>query len=158
MIRPYLAKDKETCIEIFKNNCPKYFVDAELKDFEVWLNGQDQNKLAYRNSNVEKYFVIEKEKEIIGCGGFYIASDNLLASMAWGMIHHDFHKLRFGQELFTFRLDKIKNDFPNHNISLSTSQHTYRFFERFDFKVIKITTDGFGIGMDKYDMILKGYH
>ncbi len=114
-----------------------------------------KKKIAYRNSTVEKYFVIEKEKKVIGCGGFYIVSENLIASMAWGMIHHDFHKLGMGQKLITFRLDEIKKAYPNHNISLNTSQHTFRFFERFDFKVTTITSDGFAIGIDKYGMLLK---
>ena len=35
------------------------------------------------------------------------------------------------------------------------SQHTYRFFEKFGFIVKQISKNGFGEGLDKYDMILK---
>ncbi len=44
MIRPYVAEDRSACIQIFKSNCPQYFANSELIDFEVWLNGQDQKK------------------------------------------------------------------------------------------------------------------
>jgi len=155
MIRPYVAKDRTVCIQIFKSNCPKYFANSELADFEVWLNGQDQKKSAYLNSKVEKYFVIEEDKKVIGCGGYYIASDKLIASMAWGMIHHDFHKQGLGQQLFQFRLDEIKKAHPNYDVSLNTSQYTFRFFEQFGFKVTKIASDGFANGLDKYGMLLK---
>lgn len=156
MIRTYLAKDRTSCLKIFKSNCPQYFDISELKDFEIWLNGQDHQKIAYQNTKVENYYVVQKDDEVIGCGGFYIVSDTPIASMAWGMIHHDFHKQGLGQLLFQFRLDAIKKTYPRNDISLNTSQHTFRFFERFDFKVIKITADGFAKGMDKYSMLFQG--
>jgi [ribosomal protein S18]-alanine N-acetyltransferase len=40
-------------------------------------------------------------------------------------------------------------------IHLDTSQHTYRFFEKSGFSVKKISKNGYGEGLDKYDMILK---
>jgi predicted GNAT family N-acyltransferase len=154
MIRPYLAEDRIACIQIFKSNSPQYFDNSELTDFELWLNGQDQKILAYRNSKVEQYFVIEEENKVVGCGGYYIITDTLIANMAWGMIDHSWHKQGLGHQLFKFRIDEIKKAHPNHSISLNTSQHTFPFFERFGFKVTKITKDGFANGMDKYEMLL----
>lgn len=78
-----------------------------------------------------------------------------MATMAWGMIHRDFHKQRGGQQLLEFCLDEITKDHPNHNISLGTSQYTFPFFEQFGFKVTQITPDGYAKGIDKYDMLLK---
>ncbi|SVC90586.1 uncharacterized protein METZ01_LOCUS343440, partial [marine metagenome] len=40
-------------------------------------------------------------------------------------------------------------------IHLDTSQHTYRFFEKFGFIVKQISKNGYGERLDKYDMILK---
>jgi len=155
MIRTYLPEDRASCLKIFKSNCPKYFDISELNDFEIWLNGQDHQKMAYRNSKVENYFVIQNDDDVIGCGGYYIVPDTPKAGMAWGMIHHDFHKQGLGQILFRFRLDEIKKTYPRNDISLCTSQHTFRFYERFGFKVTKITNDGFAKGIDKYDMLLQ---
>lgn len=156
MIRTYVPRDRTSCLEIFKSNCPQYFDLSELNDFKIWLTGQDHQKTAYRNTKIENYYVIQKEEELIGCGGFYVASDTPSASMAWGMIHHDFHKQGLGQLLFQFRIDEIKKAYPKNDILLNTSQHTFRFFERFGFEVTKITADGFATGMDKYAMLFQG--
>lgn len=152
MIRTYEPKDREACLHIFSSNCPLYFDKSEYKDFEVWLNAQDTKSLAYGNTKVEKYYVIEKEDKIVGCGGYYIVSDSLKASTAWGMIHCDYHKQGLGKQLFEFRLEEIKKTFPNHQILLATSQHTFGFFEQFGFKVTKIIPEGFGKEIDRYDM------
>ncbi len=51
----------------------------------------------------------------------------------------------------------MKRKFPikQPEIQLDTSQHTYRFFERFGFNVKQISKNGYGEGLDRYDMILK---
>ncbi len=153
MLRPYNTTDRTACIQIFKGNCPEYFDMSELEFFEMWLDGQDEGRNAYKVSTAEKYFVVEEEGKIIGCGGYYAVSDEMRAGMAWGMIHRDFHKQGFGEKLLQFRLDAIRESYPEHKILLDTSQRTYGFFERFGFVVTKITPDGFAEGIDKYDMV-----
>lgn len=155
MIRPYLNTDRTACLQIFKGNCPQYFDLAELTGFERWLTGQDQNKLAYQHTEVEKYFVIEAEKQVVGCGGYYLAAASPTASMTWGMIHADFHKQGLGQQLFQYRLEELHAAYLNHEIALDTSQHTFRFFERFGFEVTSIKPNGYGVEMDRYDMLFK---
>ncbi len=155
MIRPYLPKDRLACISIFKSNCPKYFNASELEGFKVWLDGQDQGKLAYGNSEAENYFVVLIKERIVGCGGYYIKTENLEARMAWGMIHSDYHLKGSGKSLFQFRLEDIANKYPNSGISLDTSQHTFRFFERLGFEVNEIIPNGFGPGLDQYEMKYK---
>ena len=53
------------------------------------------------------------------------------------------------------QIEHIKNNFSGVDIYLDTSQKTYKFFEKFGFVVKKITTNGYGVGLDRYDMILK---
>ena len=46
--------------------------------------------------------------------------------------------------------------FPKSNkLFRDTSQHTYRFFEKFGFNVKQISKNGYGVGLDRYDMFLK---
>lgn len=151
-IRKYQPGDRASCIEIFQSNCPKYLDPSELSGFEFWLNGQDNEKIMYKNAIGEHYFVLEKEGKVIACGGYYVCKDNPMVSMAWGLVHNAFHKQGFGKQLFQFRVEQIIQDFPERNIELDTSQHTYRFFEKFGFKITQITKDGYGKGLDRYDM------
>ena len=53
-----------------------------------------------------------------------------------------------------YRLNEIKNKYKDIEIHLDTSQHTYRFFEKVGFRVTQISKNGYGEGLDKYDMIL----
>jgi len=52
VIRPYIAKDRTACIQIFKSNNPQYFDDSELADFELWLDAQDQRRVACTQKKV----------------------------------------------------------------------------------------------------------
>ena len=59
-----------------------------------------------------------------------------------------------GSHSLKYRLNHIIRNYPEIEIHLDTSQHTYRFFEKFGFIVEQITKNGYGEGLDKYDMIL----
>ncbi len=74
--------------------------------------------------------------------------------LSWGIVHNQFHKMGFGTYLLRYRLKHIMKNYPNTNIVLDTSQKTYKFYERFNFKVDKITSDFYRKGLDRYDMSL----
>jgi len=69
------------------------------------------------------------------------------------MIHANFHKQGYGTMLYNFRIEAIKKDWPNHTISLGTSQHTYPFYEKMGVKVIASIKAGYGPELDRYDMV-----
>lgn len=151
-IREYNPADRNQCIEIFKSNIPKFFTVDELSYFETWLNGQDAGEVAYSNAKAEYYYVAEEEGKILGCGGFYIAREEAVARMAWGMVENSLHKKGIGKELLVYRFEKIDELHPDCVISLDTSQHTYQFFEKFGFVTTKVQKDFYTLGMDRYDM------
>lgn len=152
-IRKYSANDRAACIEIFESNCPTYFDPSERIALEKWLHGRDQGKVVYDTSEAEYFYSLEQEGKVLACGGFYIVKNSLSANMAWGMVHNKYHRLGLGRQLFEFRMAEIQMQFPKHSIVLDTSQHTFRFFESFGFSVIKVTKEGYGPGLDRYDMI-----
>lgn len=152
VIRQYKPTDRQACIEIFKNNCPDYFDPTEIDGLENWLNGQDKGEIIYKTSVADFFYVLENDKQIIACGGFYIVKDKLNANMVWGMVDKRYHRQGFGRELFQYRVAQIQKLFPKHSIVLDTSQHTYNFFTRLGFSVTKITQDAYGHGLDRYDM------
>jgi GNAT superfamily N-acetyltransferase len=159
-IREYDLKDKEKCIEVFKSNCPKFFDKSELELFDKWLDHQVSEHPVYKSpaySNAEKdvYYVIDLPNVgVIGCGGFYILKDQNEARLAWGMIHSAFHKLGYGTALYNYRKEMIEKNWPNHVITLGTSQHTYPFYEKMGMNVTANIKAGYGPDLDRYDMKL----
>lgn len=72
--------------------------------------------------------------------------------MAWGMVHSDFHNRGYGTALYNHRRDILENNWPTHNITLATSQHTNAFYEKMGMKITLKKKDGFGPGLDQIDM------
>jgi len=156
-IREYKPGDKESCIEIFKSNYPKYFDKSELDLFGQWLDHQGSGAAyqspTYTNSEKDAYYVIElPDAGVIGCGGFYIAKDQKEVRLAWGMIHSDFHKKGYGTALFKYRKDIIEKNWPGHVLTMGTSQHTYAFYEKMGLSVTETIKSGYGADLDRYDM------
>lgn len=152
-IRKYQKEDRVACIAIFNSNLPKYFDPSELADFETWLDGHDQGVLAYQSTSIEPYFVLINNNQILACGGYYLARDASKANLCWGMVDGAFHKKGLGRHLLEFRLQDISSKYPDYPIQMDTSQHTLPFFEKLGFVVVKITENGYGQGLHRYDMV-----
>ena len=154
-IRLYKADDHQACLGIFDSNTPPFFDFAERNFLENWLNKKDQNEMCYPNNKVESFFVVEFKEKVIACGGYYIPTHQQCANMVWGMVHKDSHRKGLGKALILFRINEITSQHPNHNITLDTSQHTFRFFEQLGFKTVKRIENAYGEGLHRYDMILE---
>lgn len=153
-IRTYTAADRQACFDIFDSNCPPYF-DPHERDYLVnWLDHQGTvpKMVTYKNAKADHFYVLETDKGVIGCGGFYITTDGKHANMVWGMVHNAEHKKGYGTALYTYREGVVKELYPDATIVLDTSQYTYGFFEKLGKRVTKITDDGYGPGLNRYDM------
>ena len=60
-----------------------------------------------------------------------------------------------GEKLLIYRIEQIKLLKPKFPVIIDTTQYSCGFFEKYGFKVTKITNDYYEIGMHKYDMILE---
>jgi len=152
-IRTYIPADHTACIDMFKSNCPGYFDPSELQLLERWLGARDAGKILHPASDGDFFYVLEHESKLVGCGGFYVTKGEQKASMVWGMVHKNYHKQGFGKQLFLFRLNELERSFPSHSVVLDTSQHTFGFFEKLGFYVTSIKPNGYGPGLDRYDML-----
>jgi ribosomal-protein-alanine N-acetyltransferase len=153
IIREYKHEDKEKCLGVFKSNCPKFFDKSELDLFINWLDHQLDNGPTYANSELDAYYVIElPQAGVIGCGGFYVVKGSQEARLAWGMIHSDFHKQGYGTALYNYRKEILEKNWPNHMITLGTSQHTFSFYEKMGMTVSATIKNGYGDDLDRYDM------
>jgi [ribosomal protein S18]-alanine N-acetyltransferase len=152
-IREYQPSDKESCLEIFNSNVPRFFASEELKDFEAWLHDQATINAASANPRSDYYYVVEKEKRLIACGGFYMYPNEFRAIMVWGMVESAFHKQGIGRQFLEYRMKQIRLLKPGAVIILDTTQHAYPFFEKLGFRVTQVTKDYYAQGMDRYDMV-----
>jgi N-acetylglutamate synthase-like GNAT family acetyltransferase len=148
-IRKYNSSDRNNCIAAFQSNVPLFFADYELQEFENFLTKIEQQEISTH------FFVIIAHENVVGCGGFGDKNNTGNFSMAWGLIHNDFHKKGLGKKLLLYRVEQLKLLKLENPILLDTTQHSYGFFEKFGFETIKITNDYYKSGLHRYDMILK---
>lgn len=148
-IREYRSSDKDLCMAAFLTNVPKFFTHAEVGDFERFLDKLDDPA----ESNRTPYYVLEWNDTMIGCGGF--AEKEGAITFAWGLVHGDYHKKGYGEQLLHFRIQEIKTRFPGKRIILDTTQFSYTFFEKYGFETVQFTENGYEEGMHRYDMILE---
>ncbi len=152
-IRNFQKTDFQGCIDIFSSNCPKYFDEKELNFFNKYLEARSQHVIFNPiQSEADYYFVAEEKNKIFGCGGFYKIKDANQVQFAWGMILNSFHNKGLGTLLTNYRLENIKTLYPEAKITLGTSQFTYPFFEKKGFQITNFYPDGYGEGLDRYDM------
>jgi len=148
-IREYNSYDKKACLIAFKSNVPMYFAEEEISEFENFLETFQIKPI----ENKTYFYIVLLENEIIGCGGYGDKENNGIITLAWGLIHKNYHKKGFGEILLKHRLERIEERYPLKPIYIDTTQYSFGFFEKFGFKTIKITNDFYTKGMHCYDMI-----
>lgn len=153
--RPYVATDFEACLAIFDSNTPPYFDAEERAPFASWLEKIGLGKLAYSNTDFEYYEVAELDGQIVACAGFYIVHKEKVARMAWGMVDRAHHGKGVGSAHLKRRIQLMQEQYAGYQIDLGTSQHTYNFYAKLGFEVTTIIPNGYGEGIDRYDMVLR---
>ena len=128
---------------------PEYFAKDELSDFQKYLKNISKIKDGWNDS----FFILNRDKKIVGCAGIGINKSKKIASLSWGMVDINYHRNGFGTLLTNYRLNLLKSVNLNLEISLDTSQYSYLFYEKFGFKIVDIEHDGYEKGMHKYYMI-----
>lgn len=141
---PYTIQYKDDCQKIFDDNTPQFFDPAERVDFAKFLEDPQC-----------PYFVVtHDEEQILGCGGYYVSENSKDAGLCWGMIDRRWHKQGIGTFLFQERLEKIQVEGGAKRIIMDTSQESFGFYQRFGFKITKVTENGYGVGLWQYDLVL----
>ena len=142
-IKKYHSSYFEDCISVFKTNTPTFFDYSEQKLFSTYL----------LKKNIKYYVLLNGGNQIVGSGGYAYNDKLKTVDLTWGMVDKRIHKNGFGHQLTEYRLQKIRTKYPKSDILLNTSQHTFKFYERFGFKVQTIKENGYRKGLHKYDMI-----
>ncbi len=143
--RPFALADRGACLEIFDSNVPGFFDPEERLGYERFLD---------ERANGCGYLVIERDGNLVGCGGIVVEEDGCTASFCWGMVKKNYHRSGLGRLLTNARLQTAKQQVGVTRVVLNTSQHTVNFYRRFGFQTINTIRNGYGPGLDRYDMTL----
>ena len=124
IIRIAQKQDFKFLSKIFLLNVPKYFDKKELDDFKKYFNSK----------NLESYFIIESQGKVVGGGGY--AYENMkTARICWLFIDPNYHGFGFGKKLVNYCITILKNNRRLNVIEVETSNLTYNFYEKLNFKI-----------------------
>ena len=131
------------CLKLFTSNVPIFFHTSEQVLFQNYLS----------RDSINYYLLFNTNNQIVAAGGYELEEKPNTISLTWGMVGACYHEKGYGKYLIEFRLNTINSNFPKADIVLNTSQKTFRFYEKFGFKLVSITKDYYGPELDRYDMI-----
>ena len=144
-LRGYSPADREACLLIFESNVPDFFLESERAVFGAFLKELPG-----------PYFVIEDDAgAVVACGGYAVEPQTRQADLCWGMVRRDLHRRGIGDFLLRERLSSLASHEEIQAVRLDTTQLTSAYYERVGFQVLRVTADGYGPGMHRYDMLMK---
>ncbi|WP_290689762.1 MULTISPECIES: GNAT family N-acetyltransferase [unclassified Haematobacter] len=144
-VRHWLPTDTAACLAIFDSNVPGFFAPSERDAFETHL----------RTMEPATYLVLLSDERVLACGGLSVDAEAHRAILTWGMVDRAAHRRGLGGKLTEARLALARRLPGITEVALATSQHTRAFYERFGFIAAAVTPDGFGDGLDRWDMVLR---
>lgn len=142
--RAYDPADREALHRVFLSNTPTYFREEEWSDLRDFLHN-DLNATC-------DYEVVLLGGWVAGAGGIALNDDGTV-SLCWGMLDSGIHKKGFGKALLMRRLERAAQRFPNAAVVLSTTQHTFAFFERYGFATVATEENFWADGLHLVKMI-----
>ena len=111
---------------------------------------------------IEQYYVLLVDGEIVGCGGINFAENGTIGKISWDMIHPAFQGKSLGTKLLKHRIEVLESISSVEKITVRTSQVAYRFYEKQGFVLNDIKKNYWAEGFDMYSMeykrILKSNH
>ena len=140
-IRKAKPSDLNFLNQIFFLNIPKYFHEKEFEDFKKYFN----------SNHIETYFIIESEDKILGAAG-YAYENKQTANICWVFVDPGFHSNGLGTKLVNHCIDILKKDNQLNVIQLETSNITYKFYEKKNFKLQYIKKEYWPNNDDLYFM------
>ena len=145
LIRKYLSADKVAVLNLIKLNTPAFFAEEEMEDLSTYLDKE-----------VELYYVLLVDGEIVGCGGINFAENKTIGRISWDMIHPAFQSKSLGKKLLKNRLEVLRSIPTVQKITVRTSQVAYKFYEKQGFVLNEIKKNYWAEGFDMYNMAYEG--
>lgn len=143
-IREYSHADRSAVIKLLQLNTPEYFSPDEEQDLEYYLDHE-----------IENYFVLEFNGTIAGSGGINFSENKNTGIISWDIMHPQYQKKGLGSILLKYRLQLLLSTPDIESIKVRTTQHTFRFYEKSGFVVLKTVADYWSTGFDLVEMEYK---
>jgi ribosomal protein S18 acetylase RimI-like enzyme len=140
----YNDSQKDHLLKVLDLNTPEYFAIEERRDFELYLS-----------SELEDYFLIYSEDQLIGGGGINYFLKEKKARISWDMILPDYQGKGVGSKLLKHRIKRIEEKEEFDYIEVRTSQIAFKFYEKEGFILKSIQKDFWAKGFDLYVMEMK---
>jgi GNAT superfamily N-acetyltransferase len=138
-IRPYCPSDKASCLEVFQSNVPQFFLPYEAESFAEYLDEMQGG-----------FWVVVELDVVVACGGYEIDAQEGEGWICWVMVRPSHHRRGLGRLLVLTGLQAMAEVVPV--VRVDTHQHSRGFFERMAFVLEEETTDGYGPGLDCYEL------
>ena len=138
-IREFQNSDVPRLLKLLHLNTPEYFSESEEGDFVHYLENE-----------IEHYFVLLVNDEIMGCGGFNLSDDKETGKISWDIFHPEGQGKGLGTALTNFRIERMKEIKSIKKISVRTSQLVYPFYAKFGLELKEIVEDYWAPGFDLY--------
>ena len=138
-IRYFQDSDTPRLLELFRLNTPKYFSASEEDDLIYYLSNE-----------IEHYFVLLVDNDILGCGGFNLSEDKQTGKISWDIFHPKSQGKGLGTALTNYRIERMKEIKSIERISVRTSQLVYPFYTKFDLELKEVVKDYWADGFDLY--------
>lgn len=144
-IRTYQEGDFDQVLHIFKTNVPNYFSAEELYDLKEYIKDE-----------IEDYYLVLKNDEVIGAGGINYDSDQITARLSWDFMDQSLHLSGAGTALTQYRIQHIKKINHIKRLIVRTSQFADGFYAKQGFTEIERIQNYWAEGFDMVMMEYKG--
>lgn len=138
-IRAYTKADESELLKVFDSNIPDFFAPEEKSEFLAFLDEGIKTQ--------EVYEVLEIEGALVAAGGYRKEKEGD-ARICWLMVDKHLHQKGWGRILLEKQMEQIKNSGKYQQISLMTSQHTDKFYEKLGFYRTRFEANYWAEGMD----------
>lgn len=136
-IRPYLPQDFDELIKIFKTNVPTSFAESEIADL-----------INYLQEEIEDYFVITDNNQILGAAGINYDDDQITARLSWDFMDQNKNHKGAGTAITRYRIDLIRKLPHIKKLIVRTSQFAEGFYNKQGFLAIERVPDYWAKGYD----------
>ena len=139
--RPYCGVDKQVCTSIFDAKCPEFFAPNEREEYQDFLECAS-----------EGYEVCEVDGRVLGAFG--LSGDGQEEkTLNWILLDPQTHGIGVGSRIME-RVIHLGRTSEAKMVRIAASQKSAPFFAKFEARTASTTTDGWGPGMHRVDMVL----
>lgn len=146
--RPYQPADLVACLALFDGNCPEFFAPNERDDLVEFLASPPAG-----------YEVCLLEDKIAGAFGVLRQAQG--QTLRWIMVSHMAKGQGLGRIIMDRAIATVRaqgggqgDSAAREPLHIAASQKSAPFFAKFGAREVRRTTDGWGPGMHRVDMLL----